>query len=37
LSPPPSPLRSLRQCRANASANDDDGVIGYHAQTVAPP
>ena len=29
--------RSLRQCFANASASDDDGVIGYHAQTVAPP
>ena len=29
--------RSLRQCLANASASDDDGVIGYHAQTVAPP
>ena len=21
----------------NASASDDDGVIGYHAHTVAPP
>src|SRR5215831_12067108 len=33
-------LRSWRyflQWAANASASDDDGVIGYQAQTVAPP
>ena len=24
-------MRNLRQCFANASASDDDGVIGYHA------
>src|SRR6516162_2598389 len=36
-------LPVLRSCRylpqwaANASASDDDGVIGYQAQTVAPP
>ncbi len=29
--------RNLRQCRAKASATDDDGVIGYQAHTVAPP
>src|SRR3954452_22061638 len=29
--------RSFRQWLPNASASDDDGVIGYHAQTVAPP
>src|SRR5690242_11385791 len=29
--------RSLAQWRVNASASDDDGVIGYQAQTVAPP
>ena len=27
----------LLQYLMNASASDDDGVIGYHAQTVAPP
>src|SRR5438046_8859159 len=29
--------RSFLQWLANASASDEDGVIGYHAQTVAPP
>src|SRR3954465_1623874 len=29
--------RSLEQYFWNASATDDDGVIGYHAHTVAPP
>src|SRR5580692_860936 len=29
--------RSFLQWLAKASASDDDGVIGYHAQTVAPP
>ena len=29
--------RSLRQCFVNASAIEVDGVIGYHAATVAPP
>src|SRR6185437_6695693 len=29
--------RNLAQYFWNASANDDDGVIGYHAHTVAPP
>src|SRR6476469_10822577 len=29
--------RSFWQWRMNASASDDDGVIGYHAQTEAPP
>src|SRR5213075_2227039 len=29
--------RNLLQYFWNASASDDDGVIGYHAQTVAPP
>jgi len=29
--------RSFAQCRVNASASEDDGVIGYQAQTVAPP
>ncbi len=27
----------LAACLAKASATDDDGVIGYHAHTVAPP
>ena len=30
-------MRNLRQYAVNASASDDDGVIGYHAATVAPP
>src|SRR5881394_4185015 len=30
-------VRNFRQWRANASAIDDEGVIGYHAATVAPP
>src|ERR1700674_1180616 len=29
--------RSFLQWLAKASAREDDGVIGYHAQTVAPP
>src|SRR6185436_21138520 len=29
--------RRRRQCAVNASASDEDGVIGYHAHTVAPP
>src|SRR5579863_9950537 len=29
--------RYLMQYFWNASASDDDGVIGYQAQTVAPP
>src|SRR6195256_90721 len=29
--------RSFLQWLAKASASDDDGVIGYHAHTVAPP
>ena len=28
---------SLLQQLVKASASDDDGVIGYQAQTVAPP
>src|SRR5262245_62085384 len=28
---------SLEQYRWKASANDDEGVIGYQAHTVAPP
>src|SRR5262245_13407560 len=30
-------IRSRRQWLVKASASDDDGVIGYQAQTVAPP
>ncbi len=30
-------LRYLPQYFENASASDDEGVIGYQAQTVAPP
>ena len=33
---PPS-IRSRRQCPAKASASEEEGVIGYQAQTVAPP
>src|SRR3954451_16791014 len=29
--------RSFLQWLVNASATDEDGVIGYHAHTVAPP
>ncbi len=29
--------RSRRQWLVKASASEDDGVIGYQAQTVAPP
>src|SRR5205814_4797797 len=29
--------RSFWQYLMNDSASDDDGVIGYHAHTVAPP
>src|SRR3954453_19507499 len=28
---------NLEQYRWNASASEDEGVIGYHAHTVAPP
>ena len=30
-------VRNLPTYFWKASATDDDGVIGYHAQTVAPP
>ncbi len=30
-------MRKRRQWRANASASEEEGVIGYHAHTVAPP
>ena len=29
--------RSLAQWRVKASASEEEGVIGYQAQTVAPP
>ena len=29
--------RRRLQCDWNASASEEEGVIGYHAQTVAPP
>src|SRR6476661_8338166 len=29
--------RSRLQCVWNASASEEEGVIGYHAHTVAPP
>ncbi len=29
--------RNFLQCAVKASASDVDGVIGYQAQTVAPP
>src|ERR1700716_250297 len=29
--------RNLAQCLVNASATEEEGVIGYQAQTVAPP
>src|SRR6188474_3391170 len=29
--------RSFWQCLIKASARDDEGVIGYHAHTEAPP
>jgi hypothetical protein len=29
--------RNFAQWRVKASASDDDGVIGYQAETVAPP
>src|SRR5512144_3383303 len=32
-----SSTRSLAQNFWNASASEDEGVIGYQAQTVAPP
>ena len=35
--PVPLSCRSFLQWAWNASASDDDGVIGYQAQTVAPP
>jgi hypothetical protein len=34
---PCSSTRYFWQYFWNASASDDDGVIGYQAQTVAPP
>ncbi len=37
LFPVAASTRNLRQCFAKASATDDDGVMGYQAQTVAPP
>src|SRR4029078_8451060 len=37
FSPVSGSTRSLRQYFSNASASDDDGVIGYQAHTVAPP
>ena len=30
-------MRSRRQWLVKASASEEEGVIGYHAQTVAPP
>ena len=33
----PVSTRSRLQWRVKASASDEDGVIGYQAQTVAPP
>ena len=29
--------RSFWQCPMKASASEDEGVMGYHAQTDAPP
>jgi len=37
LALPSSDTRSLPQCLVKASASEDEGVIGYQAQTVAPP
>src|SRR3954470_4627855 len=37
LRPLAGSTRCFWQYLMNASASDDDGVIGYHAQTVAPP
>ena len=37
LRPVSGSTRYFMQYFWNASANDDDGVIGYQAQTVAPP
>ena len=37
FSPVAGSTRYLRQYFSNASATDDDGVIGYQAHTVAPP
>ena len=37
LRPVSGSTRYFMQYFWNASASDDDGVIGYHAQTVAPP
>src|SRR6201991_5343163 len=34
---PSGAVRNLVQYFWNASATEDDGVIGYQAQTVAPP
>src|SRR3569833_441842 len=30
-------MRNFLQCAVNASASEVEGVIGYHAHTVAPP
>ena len=37
LALPSASTRYFWQYFVNASASDDDGVIGYQAQTVAPP
>src|SRR5258706_13121688 len=37
LRPLAGSTRCFWQYLMKASASDDDGVIGYHAQTVAPP
>ena len=37
LLPSAGSTRCFWQYLMKASASDDDGVIGYHAQTVAPP
>src|SRR3546814_13027880 len=37
LPPVPGSTRSFWQSFWNAPASDDDGVIGYQAQTGAPP
>ena len=37
LVPVAASTRNFAQYFSNASATDEDGVIGYQAQTVAPP
>src|SRR5664279_6485625 len=37
FSPVSGSIRYFMQYFWNASASDEDGVIGYHAHTVAPP